>query len=236
MGNNGYKRILLKLSGEAISAGKDGIINFAFLDDIAEVLKKCVGSGVEVAIIVGAGNIWRGAKGSFMDRCRADNMGMLATIINALGIESEFNRCGLPTVALSAIEINEFVELYSAAKARKYMSEGKVVIIGGGTGDPFFTTDTAAALRAAELCVDAMLLAKNIDGVYDSDPKLNPDAKKYDSLTYKEMMDKQLHAIDLTATSFCMENSITSYLFGLKDPENIYRVVCGENAGTEIHN
>lgn len=234
MGNTKYKRILLKLSGEAISAHENGIIDFAFLDKIAQVLKQCIADGVEVGIIVGAGNIWRGAKGTFMDRCRADNMGMLATIINSLGIESEFNRQGLPTVALSAIEINEFVELYSAAKARKYMAEGKIVIIGGGTGDPYFTTDTAAALRAAELRVDAMLLAKNIDGVYDKDPRKNPDAKKYDRLTYREMLDKQLGVIDLTAASFCMENNITSYLFELKDPENIYRVVCGEPAGTEI--
>ncbi len=236
MENKGYKRILLKLSGEAISGGKDGIINFEFLDRIAEALKKCVADGVQIGIIVGAGNIWRGAKGVGMDRCRADNMGMLATIINALGIESEFNRCGLPTVSLSAIEINEFIGLYSAAKARKYMEEGKVVIIGGGTGDPYFTTDTAAALRAAELRVDAMMLAKNIDGVYDSDPKTNPDAKRFDRLTYKEMLDRQLHAIDLTAASFCMENNITSYLFALKNPEDIYRAVCGENVGTEIHN
>ena len=172
-----YKRILLKLSGEAISAGENGIIDFAFLDKIAEVLKKCVSDGVEVAIIVGAGNIWRGARGVGMDRCRADNMGMLATIINCLGIESEFNRVGLETVALSAIEINEFVEIYSAAKARKYLEQGKVVIIGGGTGDPYFTTDTAAALRAAELCVDATLLAKNIDGVYNADPRKDPNAQ-----------------------------------------------------------
>ncbi|MBE6600086.1 MAG: UMP kinase [Ruminococcaceae bacterium] len=236
MENKGYKRILLKLSGEAISGGQDGIIDFAFLDRIAEVLKKCVVNGVQIAIIVGAGNIWRGAKGVGMDRCRADNMGMLATIINALGIESEFNRCGLSTVSMSAIEINEFIELYSAAKARKYMEEGNVVIIGGGTGDPYFTTDTAAALRAAELGVDAMMLAKNIDGVYDSDPKTNPNAKRYDKLTYKEMLDRRLHAIDLTAASFCMENGITSYLFALKNPEDIFRAVCGENVGTEIHN
>ncbi|MBQ8388983.1 MAG: UMP kinase [Clostridia bacterium] len=231
-----YKRILLKLSGEAISAGANGIIDFNFLDKIAEVLKKCVKDGVEVAIIVGAGNIWRGAKGVGMDRCRADNMGMLATIINCLGIESEFNRVGLETVALSAIEINEFVELYSAAKARKYLEQGKVVIIGGGTGDPYFTTDTAAALRAAELCVDATLLAKNIDGVYNADPKKDPNAKRYDALSYQEMLDKQLKVIDLTAASFCMENNLVTYLFELKDPENIYRVVCGEKAGTEIHN
>ncbi len=234
MANIKYKRILLKLSGEAISAHENGIIDFAFLDKISKVLKKCVNDGVQVGIIVGAGNIWRGAKGTFMDRCRADNMGMLATIINTLGIESEFNKQGLPTVALSAIEINEFVELYSAAKARKYMEEGKVVIIGGGTGDPYFTTDTAAALRAAELQVDVMLLGKNIDGVYSEDPKKNPNAKKYDKLSYGEMLDKQLKVIDLTAASFCMENNITSYLFELKDPENIYRVVCGEPAGTEI--
>ena len=236
MENKGYKRILLKLSGEAISGGQNGIIDFAFLDRIADVLKKCVAHGVQIAIIVGAGNIWSGAKGVGMDRCRADNMGMLATIINALGIESEFNRCGLPTVSVSAIEINEFIELYSATKVRKYMEEGKVVIIGGGTGDPYFTTDTAAALRAAELKVDAMMLAKNIDGVYDSDPKTNSNAKRYDKLTYKEMLDRQLHAIDLTAASFCMENGITSYLFALKNPEDIYRAVCGENVGTEIHN
>ena len=231
-----YKRILLKLSGEAISAGENGIIDFAFLDKIAEVLKKCVSDGVEVAIIVGAGNIWRGARGVGMDRCRADNMGMLATIINCLGIESEFNRVGLETVALSAIEINEFVEIYSACKARKYLEQGKVVIIGGGTGDPYFTTDTAAALRAAELCVDATLLAKNIDGVYNADPRKDPNAKRYDSLSYQEMLDKQLKVIDLTAASFCMENNLVTYLFELKDPENIYRVVCGEKAGTEIHN
>ncbi len=236
MENKGYKRILLKLSGEAISAGQNGIIDFAFLDRIAEVLKKCVADGVQIGIIVGAGNIWRGARGVGMDRSRADNMGMLATIINALGIESEFNRCGLPTVSLSAIEINEFIELYSAAKAKKYMQEGKVVIIGGGTGDPFFTTDTAAALRAAELGVDAMFLAKNIDGVYNADPKKDPNAKRYDELTYSEMLDRQLHAIDITAASFCMENNITSYLFELKNPENIYRAVSGEKVGTEIHN
>lgn len=230
-----YKRILLKLSGEAISGGNNGILDFSFIGMIAEVLKKCVNDGVQVAIIVGAGNIWRGAKGVGMDRCCADSMGMLATVINALGLEDEFNRRGLDTVAVSAIEINKFVELYSAAKAKKYLEAGKVVIIGGGTGNPYFTTDTAAALRAAELEVDAMLLAKNIDGVYDSDPKKNSNAVRYDELTYREMIDRELKVIDLTAASFCMENDITAYLFELKDPENIYKAVVGDKVGTEIH-
>ncbi len=231
-----YKRILLKLSGEAISGGQNGILDFKFIDRIADVLKKCVNDGVEVAIIVGAGNIWRGAKGIGMDRPRADSMGMLATIINALALEDEFNRQGLPTVAMSAIEINEFVELYNANRAKRYLESGKVVIIGGGTGDPYFTTDTAAALRAAELNVDAALMAKNIDGVYTADPKVDPTAVRYDELTYSEIIDKQLHAIDLTAACFCMENHITTYAFELRDPENIYRAVNGEKVGTEIHN
>ncbi len=231
-----YKRVLLKLSGEAISGGKDGILDFEFIGRIAEVLKKCVADGVEVAIIVGAGNIWRGAKGIGMDRPRADSMGMLATIINALGLEDEFNRRGLPSVVLTAVEISEFAEVYNANKAKRYLKEGKVVIIGGGTGNPFFTTDTAAALRAAELSVDAMLMAKNIDGIYTADPKKDPTAVRYDEITYGEIIDKQLRAIDLTAASFCMDNNITSYAFELKDPENIYRAVKGEKVGTEIHN
>ncbi len=235
MGNARYNRILLKLSGEAISGGRDGILDFNFIGRIADVIKKCVDEGVQVAVIVGAGNIWRGAKGVGMDRCRADSMGMLATIINALGLEDEFNRHGLDTVAMSAIEINEFTELYSAIRAKKYLEAGKVVIIGGGTGDPYFTTDTAAALRAAELDVDAALLAKNIDGVYNADPKLDPNAVRYDELTYREMLDRELHAIDLTAASFCMDNNLTTYLFELRDPENIYRAVTGEKVGTEIH-
>ena len=230
-----YKRILLKLSGEAISGRADGILDFEFIGKIAQVLKKCVAEGVQVAIIVGAGNIWRGAKGVGMDRCRADSMGMLATVINALGLEDEFNRCGLDAVAMSAVEISEFVELYNAGRAKRYLERGKVVIIGGGTGNPYFTTDTAAVLRAAELEVDAALLAKNIDGVYNADPKKDPNAVRYDELTYREMVDRELHAIDLTAASFCMDNDLTTYLFELRDPENIYRAVTGQRIGTEIH-
>ena len=235
MSQTKYKRVLLKLSGEAISGGADGILNFSFIAKIADVLKKCIADGIQVAIIVGAGNIWRGAKGVGMDRCRADSMGMLATVINALGLEDEFKRQGLDAVVMSAIEVNEFVEIYNAIRAKKYLEDGRVVIIGGGTGNPYFTTDTAAALRAAELGVDAMLLAKNIDGVYNADPRKDPNAVRYDELTYREMLDKELKVIDLTAASFCMENDITAYLFELKDPENIYKAVVGQKVGTEIH-
>jgi uridylate kinase len=233
-----YKRILLKLSGESLQGEQKYGISMEQARVYAQQIKEAQELGTEIGIVIGGGNIFRGLQGAKkgFDRVKGDQMGMLATIINCLGIESEFNRVGLDTVALSAIEINEFVELYSAAKARKYLEQGKVVIIGGGTGDPYFTTDTAAALRAAELCVDATLLAKNIDGVYNADPKKDPNAKRYDALSYQEMLDKQLKVIDLTAASFCMENNLVTYLFELKDPENIYRVVCGEKAGTEIHN
>ena len=230
-----YKRILLKLSGEAISGGDKGILDFEFIDKIAEVLKKCRKEGVEIAVVVGAGNIWRGAGGVGMDRPRADTMGMLGTMINSLGLEDAFNRAGLETVAMAAVSMDEVAEIYNSNKAKKYLSEGKVVIVGGGTGNPYFTTDTAAALRAAELDVDVALMAKNIDGVYNADPRKDKTAKRYDELTYGEIIEKNLRAIDLTAASFCMDNDIKTYVFELKDPENIYRVVKGQNVGTEIH-
>ena len=230
-----YKRILLKLSGEAISGGEKGILDFEFIDKIADVLKKCRKEGVEIAVVVGAGNIWRGAGGVGMDRPRADTMGMLGTMINSLGLEDAFNRAGLETVAMAAVSMDEVAEVYTSKKAKKYLSVGKVVIVGGGTGNPYFTTDTAAALRAAELDVDVALMAKNIDGVYNADPRKDKTAKRYDELTYGEIIEKNLRAIDLTAASFCMDNDIKTYVFELKDPENIYRVVKGQNVGTEIH-
>ena len=230
-----YKRILLKLSGEAISGGDKGILDFEFIDKIADVLKKCRKEGVEIAVVVGAGNIWRGAGGVGMDRPRADTMGMLGTMINSLGLEDAFNRAGLETVAMAAVSMDEVAEIYNSNKAKKYLSEGKVVIVGGGTGNPYFTTDTAAALRAAELDVDVALMAKNIDGVYNADPRKDKTAKRYEELTYGEIIEKNLRAIDLTAASFCMDNDIKTYVFELKDPENIYRVVKGQNVGTEIH-
>lgn len=230
-----YKRILLKLSGEALSGGKDGILNFEMIDSVAKVLLKCVNDGIEVAVIVGAGNIWRGAKGVNVDRNRADSMGMLATAINALALEDVFTKAGLDSKVMSAVEMNAFADRYSPREAIKALEAGKVVIVACGTGSPFFSTDTAGALRAAEIKADAILMAKNIDGIYSADPKLDKNAVKYEEITYKEILAGELKALDLTATAFCMDNNIKCYAFGLSDPENIYRVVMGEKIGTEIH-
>lgn len=229
-----YKRILLKLSGEALS-GNEGILDFDFITSVAEVLKKCVSAGIEVAVIVGAGNIWRGRQGGKMDRVRADQMGMLATTINALALEDTFKQNGLDAVAMTAVEMNAFAEQYTIRNAIAALENDRVVIFGCGLGSPFFSTDTAAALRAAEIGADAVLMAKNIDGVYSADPKLDPTAVRYDEITYNDVLAKELKALDLTATAFCMDNDIRAYAFELKDPMNIYRVAMGEKIGTELH-
>lgn len=230
-----YKRVLLKLSGEALSAGDKGILDFDFIAKIADVLKKCISEGVEIGIIVGAGNIWRGRQGGKMDRVRADSMGMLATTINALALQDTFIQNGLDTVVMTAVEMNAFADRYTTRDAVKALGEGKVVIFGAGLGAPYFSTDTAAVLRAAEIEADAVLMAKNIDGVYSADPMRDPTAVKYDEITYKEILKNELKALDLTATTFCMDNDIKVYAFELKDPMNIYRVIKGEKIGTEIH-
>lgn len=229
-----YKRILLKLSGEAL-ADKNGILNFDFISSVADVLKKCLDAGVEVGVIVGAGNIWRGRQGGEMNRTRADHMGMLATAINSLALQDTFIQCGLDAVVMTAVEMKAFADPYTTRGAIEALSKGKVVIFGGGLGSPYFSTDTAAALRGAEIEADAILMAKNIDGVYSADPKKDSSAVKYDEITYAEMIAKELGALDLTAAAFCMANDITSYAFELKDPMNIYRVVMGEKIGTELH-
>lgn len=229
-----YKRILLKLSGEAL-ANKDGILDFDFISSVAEVLKKCVDEGVEVGIIVGAGNIWRGRQGGEMNRARADHMGMLATTINSLALQDTFIQHGIDTIVMTAVEMKAFAEPYTTRGAVEALSSGKVVVFGCGLGSPYFSTDTAAALRAAEIEADAILMAKNIDGVYTADPRRDPLATKYDELTYSEMIAKELGALDLTAAAFCMANDITAYAFELKDPMNIYRVAMGEKIGTELH-
>ncbi len=230
-----YKRVLLKLSGEALAAGADGILNFDFIASVAEVLKKCLDAGVEVGVIVGAGNIWRGRQGGSMDRVRADSMGMLATTINALALQDTFIQCGLDAKVMTAVSMDTFADKYVTRDAVKALTEGKVVIFGCGLGAPYFSTDTAAVLRAAEIEADAVLMAKNIDGVYSDDPRKNPNAFRYDEITYKEVVDKELKALDLTATTFCMDNDIKCYAFELKDPMNIYRVIMGEKIGTELH-
>lgn len=229
-----YKRVLLKLSGEALQ-GKDGILNFDFIASIAEVLKKCLDKKIEVGIIVGAGNIWRGRQGGEMDRVRADHMGMLATTINALALQDTFIQKGLDAVVMTAVEMKAFAEPYVTRDAVAALESGKVVIFGTGLGSPFFSTDTAAALRAAEIKADAILMAKNIDGVYNADPRKDPTAVRYDEITYAEVISKELKALDLTAAAFCLDNDIKAYAFELKDPMNIYRVAMGEKIGTELH-
>ena len=230
-----YKRILLKLSGEALARDKEGILDFDFITSVADVLKKCVDAGIQVGVIVGAGNIWRGRQGGSMDRVRADQMGMLATTINALALEETFKQCGLSAVAMTAVEMNAFAEQYTPRAAVAALEEGKVVIFGCGLGSPFFSTDTAGALRAAEIGADALLLAKNIDGIYTADPKVDPTAVRYDEISYNDILSKELKALDLTAAAFCMDNNINEYAFELKDPMNIYRVAMGEKIGTELH-
>ena len=230
-----YKRVLLKLSGEALAAGADGILNFDFITSVAEVLKKCVDAGVEVGVIVGAGNIWRGRQGGKMDRVRADSMGMLATTINALALQDTFIQCGLDAKVMTAVAMYTFADKYVTRDAVKALEQGTVVIFGCGLGAPYFSTDTAAVLRAAEIQADAILMAKNIDGIYSADPRIDPTAVRYDEITYKEVLDKELKALDLTATTFCMDNDIRCYAFELKDPMNIYRVIMGEKIGTELH-
>ena len=230
-----YKRVLLKLSGEALAAGSDGILNFDFIASIADVLKKCVEQKVQIGIIVGAGNIWRGRQGGTMDRVRADSMGMLATTINALALQDTFIQAGLDARVMTAVEMQTFADLYVTREAVRALENGQIVIFGCGLGSPYFSTDTAAALRAAEIGADVVLMAKNIDGIYSADPKLDPNAVRYDELTYKEILDRELKALDLTATTFCMDNDIRAYAFELKDPMNIYRVIMGEKIGTEIH-
>ena len=230
-----YKRILLKLSGEALSNGKNEILDFDFIAGIGNVLKRCVDAGVQIGIIVGAGNIWRGRQGGKMNRVRADHMGMLATTINALALHDTFDGMGIKSKVMTAVSMLAFADMFTARDAIKSLENGEIVIFGGGTGSPYFSTDTAAALRAAEIEADAILMAKNIDGIYSGDPKTCPNAVKYDEITYKEVLDKELKALDLSATTFCMENDIKAYAFGLKDPENIYKVVIGEKIGTELH-
>ena len=229
-----YKRVLLKLSGEALSAGADGILNNEFITEIASVIKKCMSQGVQVAIIVGAGNIWRGRQGKNMDPTRADYMGMLATTINSIALQDAFMASGIETRVMTAIQMHEFAEPYIRNKAISHLNKGRVVIFGCGLGIPFISTDTAAVLRAAEINADIVLLAKNIDGVYTADPKLDPTAHKLSSLTYKEILSQGLAALDSTATSFSMDNKIPILVFGLNDPENIYKAVMGEELGTII--
>lgn len=229
-----YKRILLKLSGEALAGAKGSGLDFEKVVEVCEQIKKCVDLGVEIAIVVGGGNFWRGRSSGKMDRTRADHMGMLATTINALAVADGLEQVGVVSRVQTAIEMRQIAEPYIRNKAVRHLEKGRVIVFGCGTGNPFFSTDTAAALRAAEIDADVIFKATNVDGVYDSDPKKNPDAKKFDTLTHLDVLQKELHVMDSTAASLCMDNGIAIQVFNLNDPANIVRAVVGENIGTVV--
>ncbi len=233
-----YKRVLLKLSGEALAPDNraEGILNFAFINEVSAQIKSCIEEGTQVAVVIGGGNIWRGAKGVQVTRSRSDNMGMLATTINSLAVKTGIENCGVPCEVMSALPMDKIAEYYTSEKAIKYLEEGRVVIVSGGSGNPYFSTDTAAVLRAAELECDVSLFAKNIDGIYTADPKVDSSAKKLSKLTYTEIIDNNLKAIDITAAAFGRENDIPLIVFGLKEDNSIVRVCAGEELGTVISN
>ena len=229
-----YKRVIIKLSGEALSGDKGNGLDEKVLNEITDQIIAVKNLGVEIGIIVGGGNFWRGRQGREMDRTTADHMGMLATIINALALQDALERKGMPTRVQTALTITRVAEPYILRKAMSHLSKGRVVIFACGTGNPYFTTDTAAALRAAEIGAEVLMLAKNVDGIYDSDPKVNPNAKKLDVVTYKEYIANELHAMDTTAITICMENNIHVLAFGLFEKDALIRAVSGERIGTLI--
>ena len=229
-----YKRVLLKLSGEVLAGEKGTGIDFDKVLDVCRRVKTCVEMGVQVAIVVGGGNFWRGRSSGDMDRTRADHMGMLATTINSLALCDALEQLGVTSRVQTAIEMRQIAEPYIRNKAIRHLEKGRVVIFGCGTGNPFFSTDTAAALRAAEIGADVIFKATNVDGVYDSDPKLNPDAKKFDKLTHHEVLARELHVMDSTAASLCMDNHIKILVFNLNDPDNIVSAMTGASIGTLV--
>ena len=231
-----YKRVLLKISGEALAGDAGRGLNFDVISAVSDAIKQCVDMGVQVGVVVGGGNFWRGVKdgGDKMVRVRADHMGMLATAINALAVADVLEQHGVEVRVQTAIEMRQIAEPYIRSRAIRHLEKGRVVVIGCGTGNPFFSTDTAAVLRAAEIDADVILLAKNVDGVYSADPVKHADAVKYDSITYDDVLAQHLAVMDTTATSLSMDNDIPVLLFALKDPENIVRAVKGEKIGTIV--
>lgn len=231
-----YKRILIKISGEALAGDKKTGFDFDFISKVCKTVNKCREMGVEVGIVVGGGNFWRGVKdgAGHVERVSADRMGMLATAMNCLAFADVLRQCGGEAKILTAVDIQGVGERYSTDKAIEYLRSGKVVMFGCGTGCPFFSTDTAAVLRAAEIAADAILLAKNIDGVYSADPRLDPSAVKYDSISYDDVLAQHLAVMDSTATSLAMDNDIPVIVFALAEPDNIVRVLEGEKLGTTV--
>lgn len=229
-----YKRVLLKLSGEALAGEQKTGVNVDVVGKICDKIKQVTEMGVEVAIVVGGGNFWRGRNGHQMERATADYMGILATAMNGIALQDALEARGIQTRVQTAIEIREIAEPFILRKAEKHLRRGRVVIFAGGTGHAYFTTDTAAVLRAAEINADIILLGKAIDAVYSADPKIEKNAEKYDKISYLEVLEKDLKVMDSTATALCRDNNIPLLVFGIADPENIVRAVKGEKIGTLV--
>lgn len=231
-----YKRILLKVSGEALAGDAHRGLDFEVIGSVCEMIKKCTELGVQVGLVIGGGNFWRGVKDGAdkMQRSHADSMGMLATVMNSLAVADALEAHGVPARVLTAVEMPKFAEYFTRDLADRYLNEGKVVIFGCGTGNPYFSTDTGAVLRGVEIEADAILMAKNVDGIYSADPNVDPNAVKFDELTYDEVLARHLKATDTTAMTLAMDNHMVLVCFALKDPQNIIRVVCGEKIGTIV--
>ena len=228
------KRVLLKLSGEALAGEKKTGFDEPTVTEVAMQVKQLVDAGTEVGIVIGGGNFWRGRTSETIDRTKADQIGMLATVMNCIYVSEIFRSVGMMTQVLTPFECGSFTKLFSKDRANKYFDKGMVVFFAGGTGHPYFSTDTATVLRAIEIEAEGILLAKAIDGVYDSDPKTNPDAKKYDEVTIQEVIDKQLAVVDLTASILCMENKMPMFVFGLNEENSIVKAISGEFTGTKV--
>ena len=229
-----YKRILLKLSGEVLAGEKGTGLNNDEVLSYCKAIKKCVDAGVQVAIVVGGGNFWRGRTSGSMDRVHADHIGMLATIMNAIALGDGFEQLGVPVRVMTSIDVTAVAEPYTRLRAIKHLENGKVVIFGGGTGCPFFSTDTAASLRAAEIDADAIFKATKVDGVYDSDPKKNPDAKRFDTISYSDVLRLNLQVMDSTAAAMCKDNHMPLFVFSIEDMDNIYKAAMGQIVGTTV--
>ncbi len=229
-----FKRIVLKISGEALAGEKKFGIDADTLSTISDSICQVYRLGVEIAVVVGGGNFWRGRSGKGMDRSTSDHMGMLATVINSLALQDALESRNVPTRVQTAIEMRQIAELYIKRRAMRHLEKQRIVIFACGTGNPFFSTDTAAALRAAEIDAEVILMAKKVDGAYDSDPKINPSAKKFDRLSYIDVLNKRLGIMDSTAISLCMDNNIPIIVFALDDPDNMVRAIYGEDLGTSI--
>ena len=234
--HEGYGRVLIKLSGEALAGGRGRGLDFPFIESVCSVLARCVSNGTQIALVLGGGNFWRGAKdgAGTMERSRADHIGMLATVMNSLAVADKLEQAGVRTRVMTSVPMVTYADVYTRRGAVEALENGAVVLFGAGTGSPYFSTDTAAALRAVEIGADALLLAKSVDAVYSADPKKDPNAVRYDHITYEEVLERHLNVMDMTATSLAMDNNVPVRVFALSDPENIARAAAGEDVGTLV--